>query len=134
MARTAEGTARVLKDLHGETFGGDYLESFQLTWEQLRGITGVNQLTDNYLAEVNNHLLADDYALMTLNNSFIVAKESDFSGTRKLSARLAEKYLDTDDDLEDDDEDEDLELDDDDLEEEDEDELTDDEISADKDV
>lgn len=134
MARTAEETARVLKDLHGETFGGDYLESFQLTWEQLRRISGVNKLTDDYIAEVNDHLLADDYALMTLNNSFIVAKESDFSGTRKLTARLAEKYLNTDDDLEDDDDDEDLELDDDDLEEEEEEETADDEASADRDA
>lgn len=133
MARTAEETARVMKDLHSEAFGGDYLESFQLTWEQLRRISGINKLTDDYIAEINDHLLADDYALMTLNNSFIVAKESDFSGTRKLTARLAEKYLYTDDALEDDD-DEDLELDDDDLEEEEEEETVDDEASADRDV
>lgn len=98
MARTAIETATVLRNLHSEKFGGDYIEPFRLTWEQLRGIAGIDRLTEDYLAEVSEKLLEKDYALLTFNNSFIVAKEGDFSETRTLTARLTERYLaDTDD-------------------------------------
>ena len=110
MARTAQETANILMDLYNDEFGGDYIEPFRLTWEQLRGIAGKDRITGEYLAELGETLLDEDFALLTFNNIFIVAKEQDFSATRALPARLAERNLFVEEDGDNDD----IEIDDDD--------------------
>jgi hypothetical protein len=103
MARTSEETAEILKDLYNKEFAGDYVETFRLTWEQLRRIAGIDRLTDEYLAELAEKLLDEDFALLTFNNKFLVAREKDFSEIRALPARLAERCLFVDDGGDDDD-------------------------------
>lgn len=108
MARTAEETAEILKDLYNESFGDDYRAPFRLNWDQLRGIAGTGKLEIGYIRKVNEALLAEGYALLTFNYSFIVAHDGDFPETRDLPARLAERHRDDEDQVdlpEDDDED-----------------------------
>jgi len=105
MARSAAQTARILKKLYRREFGGDFSEPFRLSWDNLRTVAGGDRLEAGYLTEVNECLLADDYALLTFNNMFLVAGEGDFSAIRLVPARLVERYhADTSE------EDEDLEL------------------------
>ena len=92
MTRSAAETARILKKLYRREFGGDFSEPYRLTWDNLRIMAGVDQLKADYLTEVNESLLADDFALLTFNNLFLVAGEGDFSAIRSLPARLVEKY------------------------------------------
>ncbi|QXE87353.1 hypothetical protein KP003_02800 [Geomonas nitrogeniifigens] len=98
MARTADEMADVLKGLYRKGFEGDYRAAFQLTWDQLRGMAGAAKLEVDYLNEVNEVLLGKGFALLTFNNSFIVAKDGDFDSTRQLPARLAERYREEDED------------------------------------
>lgn len=104
MAWNAQEMAEILENLYNREFGGDYVAAYRLTWEQLRSIAGIDRLTDEYLAELGEALLDKDFALLTFNNIFIVAKEEEFSMTRALPARLAERNLfveeDEDDDVE----------------------------------
>lgn len=109
MARTADEMAGILKRLYRKEFEEDYRAAFQLTWDQFRGMAGAARLEVDYLNEVNESLLGKGFALLTFNNSFIVAKDGDFDGTRQLPARLAESYRE-----EDEDEDADIEVPDDD--------------------
>ncbi|MBJ6799721.1 hypothetical protein [Geomonas propionica] len=110
MARTADEMAGILQRLYRKEFEGDYRAAFQLTWDQFRGMAGAAKLEVDYLNEVNEVLLGKGFALLTFNNSFIVAKDGDFDSTRQLPARLAERYRGEDEDADigvpDDDEDE----------------------------
>ena len=43
MVRATYETAGVLRDLYNEEFGGDEYEPYQIGWDQLRGIAGVER-------------------------------------------------------------------------------------------
>lgn len=44
MARTTAETAGILTDLYNEEFSGDECESYQIGWDQLRGISRYNSI------------------------------------------------------------------------------------------
>jgi hypothetical protein len=93
MALTAAETASILRDLYDETFGSEESEPYQIGWDQLRGIAGVERLTDDILTEIGKFMLDSDYVLVPFNNFLLVGMEADYRRTRKVSARLVETYL-----------------------------------------
>ena len=44
-------TAGIFRDLYNEEFGGDEFEPYQIDWDQLRGIAGVERLTESILSD-----------------------------------------------------------------------------------
>lgn len=113
MARTTGEITEILKELYDEEFGGDECESFQLSWCQLRKIAGVERLTDDIISNIGKMMLDSGYALVTFDDFFLVAMEANFRRTRKLPARIAEKYLAvSNEELADDDGDQEIEDDD----------------------
>jgi hypothetical protein len=93
MARTAAETASILLEIYDEEFNSDESAPYRLGWEQLRGIAGVERLTDDIIANIGKFMLDSGYALAPFDNFLLVCAESNFRRTRKLSARLAETYL-----------------------------------------
>lgn len=93
MARTTAETASILRELYDESFSSEESEPFQLSWDQLRRIAGVERLTDDIIADVGKLMLDSDYVLVPFNNFVLVGMESNYRRTRKLPARIAENYL-----------------------------------------
>lgn len=93
MARTTQEIASILRELYDEEFSDDECEPYQLTWDQLRGIAGVERLTDSIIANICKAMLDSGYALVPFDNFLLVTKESNFKRTRKVPARLVELYL-----------------------------------------
>lgn len=93
MARTAAETAGILRDIYDEEFNGDESEPYQIGWDQLRGIAGVERLTDVIIANVGKFMLDSGYVLVPFDNFLLVGMEANYRKTRKVSARLVETYL-----------------------------------------
>jgi hypothetical protein len=93
MARTAAETASILRDIYDEEFSGDESEPYQIGWDQLRGIAGVERLTDDIIANIGKYMLDSGYALVPFDNFLLVGMETNYRRTRKLPGRLAEAYL-----------------------------------------
>ena len=104
MARSVSETARILADLYDESFGGDESERYRIGWSELRGIAGVRRLDEDFLRGINDALLENGYLLVTCDNFLVLACEQNFTGTRRLTQRLVERFLyeAEDEDLEDD--------------------------------
>ena len=66
MERATYETAGILRDLYNEEFGGDEFEPYQIGWDQLRGIAGVERLTDSILSDIGTAMLDSGYALVPL--------------------------------------------------------------------
>ena len=109
MARTAQETANILKEIYDEEFSGDECEPYQLCWDQLRGIAGVERLTDAIISNIGQFMLDSDYVLVPFNNFLLVGMEANYRRTRKVPARLVETYLAVSDDEVEDDDDKELE-------------------------
>lgn len=113
MARTAQETASILSELYDEEFNGEESEPYQIGWDQLRGIAGVERLTDDIITNVGKMMLDSGYVLVPFDNFLLVGMEANYRRTRKVPARIVENYLAvTDDALVDDDGDQELEDDD----------------------
>ena len=109
MARTAVETAGILKDLYNEEFSSEESEPYQIGWDQLRGIAGVERLTDDIISNVGKMMLDSGYVLVPFDNFLLVGMEANYRRTRKVPARLVESYLAvTDEALVDDDGDQEL--------------------------
>lgn len=93
MARAANETAEILKVLYNEEFSNDECEPFRISWGQLRGIAGVERLTDNVIAEINKFMIDSGYVLVAFDNFLLVGMESNYQRARKVPARLVETYL-----------------------------------------
>lgn len=93
MARTADETARILREIYDESFRGEESEPFRIGWDQLRGIAGVKRLTDDIIAAVGKLMFDSGYVLVKFDNFLLVGMESDYRNTRKVPARLAEYHL-----------------------------------------
>lgn len=104
MARTAAETASILRDIYDEEFCGDECEPYKIDWNQLRGIAGVERLTDDIIANIGKYMLDSGYVLVQFDNFLLVGMEANYRRTRKVPARLVESYLAvTDEELETDD-------------------------------
>jgi hypothetical protein len=113
MARTVQETASILMELYDENFCSEESEPYQISWEQLRGIAGVERLTDDIIANVGKFMLDSDYVLVPFNNFILIGMEANYKRTRKVPARIAENYLAvSSDELLDDDGDQEIENDD----------------------
>lgn len=110
MARAAAETAGILRDIYDEEFSGDESEPYQIGWDQLRGIAGVERLTNAIITNVGKLMLDSGYVLVPFDNFLLVGMETNYRHTRKLPARLAEIYRSASDD-EADDGDEEIETD-----------------------
>ena len=109
MARTAVETAGILRELYDEDFCSEESESYLINWEQLRGIAGVERLTDDIITNVGKVMLDSGYVLVPFDNFLLVGMEANYRRTRKVPARLVESYLAvTDEALVDDDGDQEL--------------------------
>ena len=93
MARTTAETASILKDLYNEEFNSDECAPYLLGWEQLRGIAGVERLTDDIISNVGKMMLDSGYVLVSFDNFLMVGMEANYQRTRKVPARLVESYL-----------------------------------------
>lgn len=93
MARTAVDTACLLRGLYDEEFSGEENEPYLIGWDQLRGIAGVERLTDDIISEIGKLMLDYGFALVPFDNFLLVTVESNCRRTRKVPARLVETYL-----------------------------------------
>lgn len=93
MARTAAETASILRELYDEEFNGEENEPYQIAWDQLRGIAGVERLTDDIIANIGKLMLDSGYVLVPFDNFLLVGMEANYRRTRKVPARLVETYL-----------------------------------------
>lgn len=93
MVRTAADTACLLRGLYDEDFSGEENEPYLIGWDQLRGIAGVERLTDDVISEIGKLLLDYGFALVPFDNFLLVTIESSCRRTRKVPARLVETYL-----------------------------------------
>jgi hypothetical protein len=93
MVRSVSETARILAHLYDKSFGGDESERYRIGWPELRGIAGVKRLDGDFLRGVNDALMENGYLLVTCDNYFVVAGETDFARDRKVPQRLVERYL-----------------------------------------
>ena len=93
MARTTAEIVSILMEIHDKEFSGDEIEPFLIGYDQLRGIAGVERLTDDILAGIGKFMLDSDYVLVPFNNFLLVGMEADYRRTRKVPARLIETYL-----------------------------------------
>lgn len=93
MARTTAETASILRELYDEEFSGEESEPYQLGWDQLRGIAGVERLTDAIVSNVGRMMLDSGYVLVPFDNFLLVGMEANYKRTRKVPARLVESYL-----------------------------------------
>lgn len=94
MARTAAETASVLRTIYDEeTFNGEESEPYLIGWDQLRGIAGVEQLTDDVIVGIGKLMLDFGYVLVPFDNSLLVTMEVNYRRTRKVPARIVENYL-----------------------------------------
>ena len=109
MARTVQETASILGELYDENFSGEESEPYQIAWDQLRGIAGVERLTDDIIANVGKMMLELGYVLVPFDNFLLVGMEANYRRTRKVPARIVETYLAvSDEELETDDGDQEL--------------------------
>ena len=95
MERPTYETAGILRDLYNEEFGGDEFEPYQIGWDQLRGIAGVERLTDSILSDIGTAMLDSGYALVPFDNFLLVTMESNFKMARKVPPRIVEMHLAT---------------------------------------
>ena len=95
MERATYETAGILRDLYNEEFGGDECEHYQIGWDQLRGIAGVERLTDSILSDIGTAMLDSGYALVPFDNFLLVTMESNFKMARKVPPRIVEMHLAT---------------------------------------
>jgi hypothetical protein len=93
MARTTAETASILRELYDEEFNGEENEPYQIGWDQLRGIAGVQRLTDDIIANVGKLMLDSGYVLVQFDNFLLVGMEANYRRTRKVPARIVESYL-----------------------------------------
>ena len=93
MARTTQETASILMELYDEGFCSEESEPYQISWEQLRGIAGVERLTDDIITNVGKFMLDSDYVLVPFNNFLLIGMEANYRRTRKVPARIVETYL-----------------------------------------
>ena len=113
MARTAAETASILRELYEEDFCSEESEPYLINWEQLRGIAGVERLTDDTISNVGKLMLDSGYVLVPFDNFLLIGMEANYRRTRKVPARIVENFLAVaDDELVDDDGDQEIENDD----------------------
>lgn len=90
MARTAVETAGILRELYDEDFCSEESEPYQIGWDQLRGIAGVERLTDDIITNVGKLMLDSGYVLVPFDNFLMIGMEANYRRTRKVPARLVE--------------------------------------------
>ncbi|HIJ87498.1 MAG TPA: hypothetical protein HPP97_07390 [Desulfuromonadales bacterium] len=95
MARKAAETSDILIKMYEEQFKNDSVELYQISWPQLRLISGLPKLDCDFIAALNLTLTKDSFALIPFDDYFIVAHESDFKHDRQVPDRIIEKYLES---------------------------------------
>lgn len=103
MSRTAREVAKKLKEIYYKDFGDDDSQKYQLSWADLRGISGVGKLEEDFVAEISEKMSETSFALLPLADFLLVGTELDFAFERKLPARLLERYLPGEEDTDDED-------------------------------
>lgn len=93
MARTAAETVDILRELYQESFNGEECEPYKIGWDELRGIAGVERLTDDIIANLCKLMLDCGHVLVPFNYFLMVGTEGDYSLTRSVPPRLVESYL-----------------------------------------
>jgi hypothetical protein len=93
MAQTTAEIASILREIYDEEFNGEESEPYQIGWDQLRGIAGVERLTDDIISNVGKMMLDSGYVLVPFDNFLLVGMEANYRRTRKVPARLVESYL-----------------------------------------
>ena len=93
MERNVYELADTLKGLYQETFRGRDCESYRMSWVDLRMLAGVKKVTNTLIAEINEVLTDEDYALTPFNDFFIFSNKDDWDCVRKLPGRFLENCL-----------------------------------------
>lgn len=84
--------ASVLRDIHGEEFGGEEMGKFTISWESMRALAGGGPLGDDLLAEIAAILAVDDFVLIPMSDAILVAEEAELV-SRRATGRLINRYL-----------------------------------------
>lgn len=84
--------ARVLRDIHGEAFGGEEMGKFTISWSTLRALAGGGPVGDDLLTEIAAVLAVDDYVLVPMSDAILIAEEGELE-SRKATGRLINRYL-----------------------------------------
>ena len=100
MAATARRVANILKAIHGESFGGDQCAKFSITWAELRELAGGQPLTGELLGQIGTMLREEDYVLVSLENSLVVAEEHEIDDGREVPGRVLDRFLGWEGDVE----------------------------------
>lgn len=93
MARTLAETMSILMEIYDEDFSGEESEPYLLGWDQLRGIAGVERLSEDIITNISKLMLDSGFVLVPFDNFLLVGAEANYRRTRKLPDRLAECYL-----------------------------------------
>jgi hypothetical protein len=79
--------------MYGDQFKNDSSELYQISWPQLRLISGQPKLDCDFIAALNMTLTKDSFTLIPFDDYFVVAHESDFKHDRQVPDRIIEKHL-----------------------------------------
>ena len=93
MAQTVKETANILIRIYREQFKSDSVELYQITWPQLRLLSGVPRLDSDFIATLNRTLTKSGFTIIPFDDYFVVAHEADFKHDRQVPDRVIEKYL-----------------------------------------
>lgn len=108
MARTANKTSLVLAHLYRQYFENDQYERYRIGWSELRSIAGIQSLSTQFLADLNEKLRRRGFLLIVCDNYFVIAGEDDFCADRTVPPRIIEQHLyEIDEDINEEDDDDD---------------------------
>jgi hypothetical protein len=93
MVATARRVTSILKAIHGEHFGGEQCAKFSITWAELRELAGGRPLTGELLEQIGTSLREEDYVLVPLENSLVVAEEHEIDDGREVPGRVLDRFL-----------------------------------------
>ena len=104
MTRTAKELAKVLSEIYQESFGGDSLEGFRISWGEMRELAGVGRLDSDYIRATNDHLAADNYAIAPFDKFLAFVAQTEMRNLRNATGRVLEQFMPSDVDFDEDDE------------------------------
>lgn len=89
----ARKVARILREIHDESFEGDQGVKFSITWPELRELAGGQRLTGKRLKEIGALLREAGFILIPLENVLVVAEESEIIDGREVPGSVVDLFL-----------------------------------------
>ncbi|ABK99506.1 hypothetical protein [Pelobacter propionicus] len=93
MRRTPELLATILQLIYTKTFGNNSFNMYTISRYELIMLSGMRQLTAEYLSDVKKCLRTNDYVLLRLPDYFVVTEILELEALRGIPYKLILKYL-----------------------------------------